>query len=167
MKDDVKLKKLKNFFYKNLKYANGYFKLIVPEMEKELAYHRSISIGILRNHRRRETLGSIQALEIALRYIKELNLDNVQLKEICKEMERKWKLYGHPQYSSQPVHPNRARDNKVHTTYGYSSTCSRVRFPSLKRGRSTWKRFYEMFPRIAEEDKWDGKISTRYKGIIK
>lgn len=165
MKDNVKLKKLKSFFYKNLKYAHDHFKLIVPDMKRELEYHRSISIGILRNHRRRETLESIQALETALRYIEELKLNNDELKEICKEMERKWELYAHPHRSSQPVHPNRARDNKVHTTYGYSSTCSRVRFPSLKRGRSTWKRFYEMFPRIAEEDKWDGRTSTRYRPL--
>lgn len=161
MKDSIKLKKLRSFFYKNLRYAHDFIRLVVPAMEKELEYHRNIMSGFLRNHRKRETL---QALETALRYIKELNLSNSELKEICKEMERKWELYAHPHRSSQPVHPNRARDNKVHTTYGYSSTCSRVRFPSLKRGRSTWKRFYEMFPRIAEEDKWDGKTSTRYKG---
>ena len=44
-----------------------------------------------------------------------------------------------------------------------SSQRTKVRFPSKKRSRYTWKKFYKLFPYWAEYDNWDGKTSDRMK----
>lgn len=56
------------------------------------------------------------------------------------------------------------KDNKgAINRSSYTGKLSDVRYPSKKRPRSTWKRFYALFPRLAERDGWDGKTSKRMK----
>ena len=38
-----------------------------------------------------------------------------------------------------------------------------IRYPKKCRSLRTWRKFYEMFPRQAEIDGWDGKTSIRMK----
>jgi hypothetical protein len=40
---------------------------------------------------------------------------------------------------------------------------NKIRYPSKKRSRQVWKRFYELFPYQAILDGWDGKTSKRFK----
>lgn len=54
------------------------------------------------------------------------------------------------------------RDNKdVLATGNHDGNWSSIRYPSKKRSLSTWRKFYNLFPRVAELDGWDGKTSKR------
>jgi len=56
------------------------------------------------------------------------------------------------------------RDNKSSINYGsWGSNVNKIRYPSKKRPLSTWKRFYKLFPKIAELDNFDGKTSDKMK----
>ena len=48
---------------------------------------------------------------------------------------------------------------------GNISRCRRniIRYPKKCRSLRTWKKFYEMFPKQAEIDGWDGKTSNKMK----
>lgn len=61
--------------------------------------------------------------------------------------------------------PKRERkDNKKSINWGSGSGGSnRIRYPSKKRSRQTWRNFYNLFPHLAERDGWDGKKSKRMK----
>jgi hypothetical protein len=45
----------------------------------------------------------------------------------------------------------------------YTCPHNKIRYPKKCRSLRTWKKFYEMFPRQAEIDGWDGKTSIRMK----
>jgi hypothetical protein len=56
------------------------------------------------------------------------------------------------------------RDNKgVYVGSGGYYNNNKVRYPSKKRSKRVWKIFYEMFPRLAEKDGWNGEISNKMK----
>ena len=56
------------------------------------------------------------------------------------------------------------RDNKDDYNYGSGgSNINSVRYPSKKRNKKVWKKFYKLFPRLAERDDWDGKTSKKMK----
>ena len=64
----------------------------------------------------------------------------------------------------QNIMPKRERKDNKHMCVGSNGgNKNKVRYPSKKRSRATWKRFYELFPRLAEEDNWDGKTSDKMK----
>ena len=46
--------------------------------------------------------------------------------------------------------------------YGYGNI-NKVRYPSKKRSRQVWKRFYTLFPNLAIKDNWNGKTSNKMK----
>ena len=53
------------------------------------------------------------------------------------------------------------RDNKsVHVGSGGSNR-NKVRYPKKNRNRRTWANFYKLFPKLAEQDGWNGKTSKR------
>lgn len=163
--DKRKLRTLKNFFYKYRRYGweDGSRANIRARLLRDIDYLKSQIVSSV--YWRKKALVELKDTEVALKYSMELHLSDKELSEMAKEQAAKqynnWKREG----TNTPVIPNRARDSKCHATYEYGVGCSRVRFPSLKRGRSTWKRFYTMFPRIAESDHWNGQTSDRYKGI--
>lgn len=53
------------------------------------------------------------------------------------------------------------RDNKGVLVGSGGSNINKIRYPSKKRSLRVWKKFYEMFPYLAEKDKWNGKKSKR------
>lgn len=53
------------------------------------------------------------------------------------------------------------RDNKGVYVGSGGSNKNKVRYPSKKRNKKTWKTFYEMFPRLAITDNWDGNTSDK------
>jgi hypothetical protein len=55
------------------------------------------------------------------------------------------------------------RDNKGVYIGGGGSNRNKVRYPSKKRSKRTWKIFYQMFPSLAVTDGWDGETSKRMK----
>jgi hypothetical protein len=55
------------------------------------------------------------------------------------------------------------KDNKNIRVGSNGGNKNKVRYPSKKRSRATWKKFYLLFPRLAEEDNWDGKTSDKMK----
>ena len=55
------------------------------------------------------------------------------------------------------------RDNKGQFTKSEYCPSIYVRYPKKNRSKSTWKKFYEMFPGQAKFDNWDGKTSDRMK----
>jgi hypothetical protein len=64
----------------------------------------------------------------------------------------------------QNIMPKRERKDNKHIHVGSNGgNKNKVRYPSKKRSRATWKRFYLLFPRLAEEDNWDGKTSDKMK----
>lgn len=56
------------------------------------------------------------------------------------------------------------KDNQDDYNYGSGgSNCHSVRYPSKKRSKRVWKKFYKLFPRLAERDNWNGKTSNKMK----
>ena len=53
------------------------------------------------------------------------------------------------------------RDNKGVYVGNGGSNRNKVRYPSKKRSKRTWKTFYKMFPDLAIKDGWDGKKSNK------
>lgn len=56
------------------------------------------------------------------------------------------------------------RDNKGIIVGSGGSNRNKIRYPSTKRSKRTWKIFYQMFPHLAVSDNWNGETSNRYKG---
>lgn len=68
---------------------------------------------------------------------------------------------GKNQYKLKPS--KEGRDNKgVYVGTG-GDNWNKVRYPSKKRSKRVWKIFYQMFPRLAESDGWDGQTSKKMK----
>jgi hypothetical protein len=64
----------------------------------------------------------------------------------------------------QNIMPKVERKDNKHIRVGSNgSNKNTVRYPSKKRSRATWKKFYLLFPSLAEEDNWDGKTSDKMK----
>ena len=57
-------------------------------------------------------------------------------------------------YTNRRARYSRNENNAYTTIIG--ATCFTIRVPSLKRGRSTWKRFYRLFPGLKWVDSLDG-----------
>lgn len=58
------------------------------------------------------------------------------------------------------------RDNKGQFVdkWAYYGGChNKIRYPSKKRSKRVWRKFYEMFPKQAELDNWDGVKSDKMK----
>ena len=70
-------------------------------------------------------------------------------------------------YSSKTVYDTMpkpdGRDNKDTYVGGGGSNRNKIRYPSKKRSKSTWKKFYALFPYAAERDNWDGNTSDKMK----
>ena len=64
-------------------------------------------------------------------------------------------------YKLKPI--KEGRDNKGVYVGGGGSNRNKVRYPSKKRSKRTWKIFYQMFPKIAEKDGWDGNTSKKMR----
>jgi len=64
-------------------------------------------------------------------------------------------------YKRKPT--KEGRDNKGVYVGSGGGNKNKVRYPSKKRSKRTWKIFYEMFPRLAERDGWDGNTSKKMK----
>lgn len=55
------------------------------------------------------------------------------------------------------------RDNKGVYIGSGGSNRNKVRYPKKNRSLRTWRIFYQMFPKKAEQDGWDGKTSSKMK----
>ena len=64
-------------------------------------------------------------------------------------------------YKLKPI--PEGRDNKGVYVGSGGSNKNKVRYPSKKRSKRTWKIFYQMFPRLAERDGWNGQTSKKMK----
>jgi hypothetical protein len=62
-------------------------------------------------------------------------------------------------YKLKPV--KEGRDNKGVYVGSGGSNRNKVRYPSKKRSKRVWRTFYKMFPRLAEQDGWDGEKSNK------
>jgi hypothetical protein len=84
------------------------------------------------------------------------------------ELLKRWKGMIHMRkeqmvdYQNKPI--KEGRDNKgVYVgSGGYNKNM--VRYPSKKRSKRTWRIFYEMFPKFAKLDGWDGNKSNKFGG---
>lgn len=94
------------------------------------------------------------------RLAEELNISDDDLKKMWQNMNR-IKLQNHNIMNQRPQ--KEGRDNKGIYVGSGGSNRNSVRYPSKKRSLRTWKIFYEMFPHLAEKDKWDGKTSKKMK----
>jgi hypothetical protein len=86
-----------------------------------------------------------------------LNEEEIRLKwaEISKNRKAQVELY-----KRKPT--REGRDNKgVYVGSGGSYKGNTIRYPGKKRSKRTWKIFYQMFPRLAKEDGWDGNTSKK------
>ena len=108
--------------------------------------------------------------------IKSHKMTNMDIKEFTNTMENPRERWS----AEMKKHNNggrETRDNKgqfvscavyqepVRYVNGNIYMCRRnkIRYPKKCRSLRTWKKFYEMFPRQAEIDGWDGKTSIRMK----
>ena len=150
-------KRLRNFFTYDFTHPCIY-KNVLGHLKKVIESYRSwVNFDYVNKHSAR-----IKLIQRAIRIIETNNISNSELLNLINEVnpeKERISLYGR----NTPIKPNRKRDSKVDTVYEYYSTCDKIRFPSKKRSRATWKRFYTMFPNLAKEDGWDGKTSKRMK----
>jgi len=93
--------------------------------------------------------------------VDELGLDEETLKLVVRKYYLRAKgVKG--EYKKKPK--RECKDNKKVINWGSGSPGhSTIRYPSKKRSRQTWKNFYNLFPHLAERDKWDGKTSNKMK----
>ena len=104
--------------------------------------------------------------------IKSHKMTNMDIKEFAKtiknprerwnaEMKKhKEKRDNKGQFVSLSVYQEPLRYNNGNI---YMCRHNKIRYPKKCRSLKTWKKFYEMFPRQAEIDGWDGKTSIRMK----
>ena len=92
---------------------------------------------------------------------KNLKYDDNALFNISFDLNVK-RIENHNQFHETPL--SETRDNKNAKKLG-SGNYNRnpYRYPKQNRSRATWKRFYELFPRLAKEDNWNGKTSIKFK----
>lgn len=89
------------------------------------------------------------------------------LKLLKEELYRLWnkatieKALHRDEYIKKPQ--KEGRDNKDVYVGNGGSNRNRERYPSKKRSTRTWKKFYKLFPRLAEADGWDGHTSKKMK----
>jgi hypothetical protein len=150
MSDRDKLRRLKHLLYKHytsLYYFAGWKRVDIETARKAKEAGEQISIHLAEK---------IEIYDLA----EELNIpDNelckmwLQIRKVRYENERN--KYGHPQ--------SEGRDNKGVYVGSGGGNKNKVRYPSKKRSKATWAKFYAMFPYYAEKDNWDGKTSDRMK----
>lgn len=70
------------------------------------------------------------------------------------------KSYERSNYKSMPA---RHKDNDGIYVGNGGSNRNSVRYPSKKRSKKVWIKFYNMFPEYAKRDNWDGQTSDRMK----
>lgn len=91
---------------------------------------------------------------------RELGIPNSLLHEFGDKV--RWaKQKRHGAYLKSPVLDK--RDNKDRRVGTGGSNRNKVRYPSKKRSIKTWKKFYKLFPELAEKDQFDGKTSLKMK----
>jgi hypothetical protein len=78
------------------------------------------------------------------------------MNESCKN-----KIKLSSEYKKKPQ--SETRDNKDIHVGGGGSNQKKVRYPSKKRSLYTWKKFYKLFPILAERDNFNGKTSDKMK----
>jgi len=83
-----------------------------------------------------------------------LNYTEAEIQSIVRNSDKL------PNYSRNGV-KNKHRDNKAIRVGIGGSNQNKIRYPSKKRSRQIWKRFYTLFPKQAEIDNWDSKTSDR------
>lgn len=150
MSDRDKLRRLKHLMYKyyiTVYYFNGWRKADIEAARQCKEAGEKISSHLAEK---------IELYDLA----KELNIPDNELCKMWVQI-RKQKYERDRIYSQRPQ--KEGRDNKgVYVGSGGSNKNS-VRYPSKKRSKATWVKFYAMFPYYAEKDNWDGKTSDRMK----
>jgi hypothetical protein len=86
-----------------------------------------------------------------------------------EEMDEEWSKKTIARGRNRDVNHNKMpkvtnRDNKKEINHGSGWQGNTIRYPSKKRPRTTWARFYKLFPHLAERDGWNGKTSSKYDG---
>lgn len=88
-----------------------------------------------------------------------------KLKMTDDEMNKLWLEITLKQHRNRFVHEKKPiqqrRDNKDTLVGSGHSWGNTVRYPSKKRPISTWRRFYKLFPRLAEADGFNGTTSNK------
>lgn len=88
-----------------------------------------------------------------------------KLKMTDDEMNKLWLEMTLKQHRNRFVHTKKPiqqrRDNKDVLVGSGHSWGNTVRYPSKKRSLSTWKKFYKLFPKLAEADGFNGITSSK------
>ena len=93
--------------------------------------------------------------------IRQYNISEDIIKQIYKEEQIKLSLHKKFDNKQEPIV---RRDNKgVRIGMGFGGNRNMTRYPKKNRSLKVWKKFYEMFPREAELDNWNGKTSSKMK----
>lgn len=151
-----KLRRLNFLMYKNyvnsLSFENS--KKQILEIHNE--YLKNDKLKSQRKHHFKAISGFVEIFNLA----KELKINDEELQQLWYT-RRHQSNKNRDEYKKTPQ--KEGRDNKNVHVGGGGSNRNKVRYPSKKRSLSTWKKFYKLFPRNAEEDGWDGKTSNRMK----
>lgn len=146
MNDNKKLRNLKVLLY------NNYY-MHTESFEN----HKNFILGLAKEGNvSKHWLDRVKIFNIA----EELKISDSILRLMWMNMS-KLRTQNYLSYSASPQ--KEGRDNKnVHVGSGGRNK-NMVRYPSKKRSVYTWKKFYTLFPYLAEEDNWDGKTSNKMK----
>jgi len=94
----------------------------------------------------------------------ELGISDDKFKEL-KDEKLKEVMETRGQYSKRPVRERKDNKRILNTSksWGGSGSYPTYRYPKKNRSKTTWARFYALFPRLAVQDGWNGKTSKRMK----
>jgi len=92
--------------------------------------------------------------------VKKLGLSKEEFDKIVI-LVNKTKVLKQSNYKLKPQ--KEGRDNKGVYVGNGGSNANKIRYPKKNRSIRTWRIFYQMFPKKAEQDGWDGNTSKRMK----
>lgn len=149
MNNDAKLRRIKTLMYKHRMVSRFYKKeeltKFLSDMTKfDTQKHKDMVAEITEIHKLSDEIG----------------LTDEQIRDIWYEQVSMF-FKNQSIYSRRPQ--KEGRDNKDVEVGTGGSNRNKIRYPSKKRSIKTWKKFYKLFPRAAEQDGWDGRHSNRTK----
>lgn len=151
MNREKQIRRLRHLIHKHD--GSGHFHIynsLIEYLDKQIEYTENVPVKII--------VEKNKALKEIKKIVIENNITNDEyLKIVHEERKRVYMSYENLKINTL----KETRDNKGVYVGGGGSNANKVRYPKKTRSKRTWKIFYKMFPRKAEQDGWDGQKSNK------
>lgn len=139
-------------------------RLLVTYFYSNTVDPKNILEGLKRSKSYLDKVKDINKVSEVIKIIAENSIPESELLKIYNHLKID-RLNNLGYHISSRVYIERRDNKKIINSKGDipSGSSSSIRYPSKKRSRNTWKRFYDLFPHLAEKDEWNGRTSKRYK----